>query len=115
MTNRELKIELLPGQMTREQALDKANQIVAEWTGQVKNERGYVHDRWQPADPATRTEAVLRLAAFLLGPERLPLLQAPGGPPHLHRASCDGTVGERLCGYPDGPTISSPKPGWDNQ
>lgn len=27
---------------------------------------------------------------------------------HLHRASCHGTIGEILCGYPeDGPTIAS--------
>jgi hypothetical protein len=52
--------------MTPEEALDKANAIVTEWTAQVKNERGYVHDKWQPVDVATRTRAVTDLAGFLL-------------------------------------------------
>lgn len=51
--------------MNREQALDKANAIVAEWTGQVKNERGYVHDKWKPTEPSERVAAVLKLAEFL--------------------------------------------------
>lgn len=54
--------------MTREQALAIADKLVAEWTGQVKNERGYAHDRWKPTDLGERTEAVLKLAAFLLVP-----------------------------------------------
>lgn len=72
--------------MNREEAVDKANEIVAEWMDQVKNQRGYVHDKWQPADPAARTEAVLRLAEFLVrpGPNVVPPVQAellPGPPP----------------------------------
>lgn len=29
--------------------------------------------------------------------------------PHLHRASCDDSGGNLVCGYPAGPTISSAK------
>lgn len=54
--------------MTREEALDKADALVTEWTEQVKNQRGYVHDKWSPVDLAARTEAVVRLAEFLLVP-----------------------------------------------
>lgn len=43
-----------------------ANKLVNEWTGQVKNERGYVHDKWQPVDVTERTTAVLRLAHWLM-------------------------------------------------
>lgn len=61
---------MTPDQLTsrREWALDKASQLVDEWTAQVKNERGYVHDRWQPTPLRDRTEAVLKVAEFLLKP-----------------------------------------------
>lgn len=55
--------------MNREEALDKANQLVTEWMEQVKNARGYVHDSWRPADPAARTDAVIKLAEFLWEPD----------------------------------------------
>lgn len=65
--------------MTREEALAAADQMVTEWTEQVKNTRGYVHDKWSPVDLAARTEATLRLAEFLLRPTG-PLV-APAKPP----------------------------------
>lgn len=55
--------------MNREQALDKADAMVAEWMAQTKNARGYVHDNWKPADPAARTDAVIKLAEFLWEPD----------------------------------------------
>lgn len=64
--------------MTPEEALDKADRLVSTWMEQVKNARGYVHDKWQPADPKTRTDAVLRIAAFLLEHENPPsILRSP--------------------------------------
>lgn len=65
--------------MTRQEALEKADAMVAAWTEQVKNPRGYVHDKWSPVDLEARTTAVLRLAAFLLTPTG-PLV-APLPPP----------------------------------
>jgi hypothetical protein len=85
--------------VNREEAIDKASNLVTEWTDQVKNQRGYVHDKWSPVDLEARTEAVLRIAEFLLVPTG-PLV-APDAPEmHVHRASCDGAIGEHLCGYP---------------
>ncbi len=65
--------------MDRQLALDKADAMVAAWTEQTKNQRGYVHDKWSPVDLEARTTAVLRVAAFLLTPTG-PLV-APLPPP----------------------------------
>lgn len=59
----------------REEALRLADQLVTDWAGQVKNERGYVHDKWAPVDLTARTEAVLRVAEWLLTKPQL--LTAP--------------------------------------
>lgn len=67
--------------MNREDALAKADRIVTEWTGQVKNERGYVHDKWQPVPIEDRTEAVLKLAEFLTD-EPTPAVRSSLAPPH---------------------------------
>lgn len=83
----------------REAALTRADGLVTEWTEQVKNPRGYVHDKWSPVDLDARTTATLRLAAFLLVPTG-PLVAPDALEPHVHRASCDGAIGEHLCGYP---------------
>jgi hypothetical protein len=85
--------------VNRETALATADKIVAEWTEQVKNPRGYVHDKWSPVDLEARTRAVLRIAEFLLVPTG-PLVAPDAPEPHVHRASCDGSIGEHLCGYP---------------
>lgn len=97
-------------ELTRVEALDKANEIVDEWTNAKRNERGYVHDKWQPVDPNVRATAVLRLAEFLLVPAQtahpeghgtnLIAPAGPGAPSHRHRASCDDTIGNHMCGYP---------------
>lgn len=52
--------------LTRAEALKLASDMVADWTGQVKNERGYVHDKWQPTSVEARTLAVIKLAEFLM-------------------------------------------------
>lgn len=57
----------MTSELSRPEALEVANVLVTEWTGQAKNERGYVHDKWQPVDVTVRTEAVLRIADWLLG------------------------------------------------
>jgi hypothetical protein len=87
--------------LTRPEALEVANVLVTQWADQVKNERGYVHDKWQPVDLGQRTEAVLRVAAWLLeptGPVPSGLL-VPPVEEHQHRASCDDSGGNHLCGY----------------
>lgn len=43
-----------------------ADKYVTDWTEQTKNVRGYVHDKWTPVEVQTRTEAVLRVASWLL-------------------------------------------------
>lgn len=92
--------------MTREEALRLADLMVTGWINDPpKNARGY-SDGWKPPTIAERTEAVERLATFLLGSNTT--LAAPLPPeelPHLHRASCHGAIGELLCGFPPGPTI----------
>lgn len=52
--------------MDRAEALTIANELVTDWTGQVKNQQGYVHDRWAPTSLRDRTEATIKLAEFLL-------------------------------------------------
>lgn len=53
---------------SREDALNAADQMVSEWTEQVKNQRGYVHDKWSPVELEARTVATLKIALFLLTP-----------------------------------------------
>lgn len=64
----------------RETALTRADELVTEWTEQVKNPRGYVHDKWSPVDLDARTTATLRLAVFLLVPTG-PLVAPAAAPP----------------------------------
>jgi hypothetical protein len=54
--------------VTREEALKLANIMITEWVGEKTNQRGYVHDKWQPTDLVARTEATVKLAAFLMTP-----------------------------------------------
>lgn len=74
-TNANVTVSIDPA---RADALDRASKMVAEWTDQVKNPRGYVHDKWQPIDIEARTSAVLRLAEFLM---TKPSLLRPPLPP----------------------------------
>lgn len=53
--------------MTRVEALQIADEMIADWSGQKKNERGYVHDKWQPVPLESRTRAVMTLANYLMG------------------------------------------------
>jgi hypothetical protein len=65
----------------REEALALADKYVTDWTQQTKNQRGYVHDKWTPVEVQTRTEAVLRVADWLLSSGRLkPPPTAPQDP-----------------------------------
>lgn len=98
--------------MNRAEALELADKMVAGWTGQTKNERGYVHDKWQPTPLPGRTDAVLKLAAFLLGDEgpvgsnddqirhTVQQIRTKLAEQHTHRASCDDTGGNHICGHP---------------
>lgn len=70
-----LNISLDPA---RVEALRLADEYVAQWTDQVKNERGYVHDKWNPTDPQARAEAVLKVAEWLMVK---PVLLKPPPPP----------------------------------
>lgn len=75
--------------MNGAEALAKADALVSEWTNQVKNERGYVHDKWSPVDLETRTEAVLRLADWLISQEPIAWPKAEENPcPALLCPSC---------------------------
>lgn len=82
-------------------ALEAANRLVSDWTGQATNAL------------VARTTAVIQLAEFLLAQDQQAApavspanLVGPGIPtPHLHRASCHGPAGELTCGYPPGPGI----------
>jgi len=73
-----MRIEPLPGTVTREQAIDKATEIV-ERMGNAEdlNKRGYKIDGWKPPTATERADAIIRIAAFLVGPDRLPTLVAP--------------------------------------
>jgi len=57
----------------RDEALTRADELVTVWMEQVKNQRGYVADGWKPADPTLRTDAVLRIADWLVKPLRPPV------------------------------------------
>lgn len=54
--------------MTREEALRLADEMVTDWSGEVKNARGYVADGYKSPALQDRCTAVLRVAEFLLGP-----------------------------------------------
>ena len=74
--------------MDRSEAIDKADELVTVWMEQVKNQRGYVADGWKPADPTLRTDAVLRIAGFLVGPP--PRVVAPVQVEICHWCGDDG-------------------------
>lgn len=59
--------------MNREEALGAADALVTEWVGQVKNERGYVHDKWVPTPVEVRVEATLKVAAWLMAQDPVPV------------------------------------------
>lgn len=65
MASSEIKLKMRVDP-AREEALALADQYVTAWTEQTKNSRGYVHDKWTPVEIQTRTEAVLRVAGWLL-------------------------------------------------
>ena len=112
--------------MNREEAIDKADALVSAWMEQVKNQRGYVHDAWKPADPAARTEAVLKIANFLYEADPLPETDPlpklvpidPNRPPHSTCVEITTQVemarGERrfVCaqGCPPAPVVPPPVP-----
>lgn len=55
--------------MTREEAIDKATEIVeAMGNTPSQNNRGYKIDGWRPPTIEERTDAILKLAGFLIGP-----------------------------------------------
>lgn len=55
--------------MTREEAIDKATQIVEEMGNTPGlNTRGYKVDGWRTPTIEERTDAILKLAGFLFGP-----------------------------------------------
>lgn len=111
-----MNTESIPGCLSREEAIDKATAIVeAMGNKEPLNGRGYKIDSWKPPTATERTEAILAIATFLIGPDRLPTLVAPEQP-HQHRASCHGPIGELQCGYPlvapDQPTQQDTIFGW---
>jgi len=64
--------------MDREQALAKANEIVAGWLDPPTNQRGYPVDGWKPTSPTERADIVVKLAEFLWEPE-----PEPDQPPNI--------------------------------
>lgn len=86
-----------------------ANEIVSAWVSNPPtNARGYA-DGWKPPTLGERTVSVVQLADFLMVPEPQGKLVAPSTQPeqHLHRASCDDSGGNHICGFPPGPSIAS--------
>lgn len=67
--------------MTREEAINKATQIVDGLSQPVLNDRGYRADGWKPPTLHERTQAILALADFLVAPE-----------PHLKRPVSAGEI-----------------------
>lgn len=55
--------------MNRAGALAAATAIVDKASQPVMNERGYKADGWKPPTLAERTEAIVKLAEFLMLPE----------------------------------------------
>lgn len=83
--------------MNRAEALELADKLVERWVEAVKNNRGYIHDAWKPTDPEKRTDAVIKLAEFLMLPEPPP----PFGtrlvdPVQVHTSLCTSCVQPRI-------------------
>jgi hypothetical protein len=56
----------------------------------------------------SEAEAYRKAMALLEVNRPEPMFSEPAVPEqHLHRASCDDAGGNRMCGYPDGPSIAS--------
>ncbi len=83
--------------MTREDALKLANEVVTAWiSNPPTNGRGYA-DGWKPPTVAERTEAVIKLADFLMVPDPPSKLVAPKlepSPPTLYGWPIDGSKGD---------------------
>jgi len=79
-------------------------------TAVVMTER-MVAERFSITVRADTEEAAYRKALALLEVNRPePVFSEPAVPEqHLHRASCDDAGGNRMCEYPDGPSIASPR------
>jgi hypothetical protein len=86
----------------REEALALADKYVTDWTEQTKNQRGYVHDQWTPVEVMTRTEAVLKVADWLL--TRPSLLSPP--PPGFVPRETGGHI-DTLFGWHPGMGVPS--------
>jgi hypothetical protein len=56
--------------VNREDALGKADAIIAAWLTAPTNSRGYPVDGWKAPTLSDRTNAVEQLARFLMEPER---------------------------------------------
>lgn len=80
-------------------------------TSVVMSER-QVLERFQTTVRADSEPEAYRKALAMLEVNRPePVFSEPPVPEqkHLHRASCDDSGGNRVCGYPDGPSIASPR------
>jgi hypothetical protein len=90
--------------MNRDEALGKADALVSAWIADPpKNGRGYVADGWKAPSLVERTEAVERLAMFLMQPDRPSTNLVPPVPvTRLFGWAIDGSEGppeERLYNY----------------
>lgn len=74
--------------MDRMEAIDKATEIVENLGKHENNSRGYKIDGWKPPTATERTDAILRIAAFLIGPSGT--LRAPLPTPHPE-VDCPGS------------------------
>ncbi len=81
--------------MTRDEALDKANAIVAAWLADPpKNGRGYIEDGYKAGSIEQRTDAVIKLAEFLWDVAPETKLAAPLPSPTLFGWAIDGSGGD---------------------
>lgn len=103
--------EVIPAQEIREgNGYTAKINVGAGQTMIAKTERRVV-DRFQTSVAADSEDEAYRKAMALLEVNRPePVFTEPQPPEqHLHRASCDDAGGNRMCGYPDGLSIASPR------
>lgn len=96
-------------------ALLAAAIFVEQMSSLPTNRNGYTADGYKPASFDEKMEWVVRVADWLLKPTGKLVAPVAVAEPHLHRASCDDSGGNLVCGHPAGPTIANwtpPVPNW---